>query len=36
MDIIALVSFGLLVVAWVVTPLRPANVASIEPMEKAA
>ncbi len=36
MDIIALASFGLLVVAWVVTPLRSANVASVELVEKAA
>lgn len=35
MDIIALVSFGLLVVAWVVTPLKSSNPTPIE-LEKAA
>ena len=35
MDIIALASFGLLVVAWVVTPLKSASVTPVE-LEKAA
>ncbi len=36
MDIIALASFGLLVVAWIVTPLRSTNVASVELIEEKA
>jgi hypothetical protein len=35
MDIIALASFGLLVVAWVVTPLRAPSVTRVE-LEEAA
>lgn len=35
MDIIALVAFGLLVVAWVVTPLRSVPTTPVE-LEQAA
>jgi hypothetical protein len=35
MDLIALASFGVLVVAWIVTPLKSGTVTTV-PLEKAA
>jgi hypothetical protein len=35
-DIIALASFGLLVIAWVITPLKSVNPAPPVALEKAA